>query len=161
MNTLLAQVAFLPLCPPRGTGILQAVFYKQILFHPLVVHFPVALWLTSALFDLIFLKNGDRYYARTSMFLIGLGLLGAVVSINMGFCDAIPAIQEGVGQGFINRVEVHQRVALATTFLYAVSLLIRWRRIAIGRVGLIVLMAVGAAATAVTGYLGAAVRLVM
>lgn len=164
MHTLYAVVAQLfglPMCPPRGTGLLGSIFHQQTLFHPLIVHFPIALWLTSALFDVFHVINPNRFHTRVSQYLIGFGLLAAVVSINMGFCDAIPLVKEGVGQKFVDRHAAHQVWALAATAFYAVSFAIRWRRPDMGRLAAVVLMAIGAVLIAVTGYLGGEIRLVM
>ncbi len=161
VHAVVAQVFGLPVCPPRGTGLLGSIFHQQTLFHPLIVHFPIALWLTSALFDVFHVINPNRFHTRVSQHLIGLGLLAAVVSINMGFCDAIPLVKEGVGQKFVDRHAAHQVWALAATAFYAVSFAIRWRRPDMGRLTAVMLLAVGAVLIAVTGYLGGEVRLVM
>jgi uncharacterized membrane protein len=161
LRAVIAQVLGLPLCPPKGTGPLAAIFHQQTLFHPLVVHFPIALWLTSALFDAFHVVKPDRFHTRVSQYLIGLGLLAALVSINLGFCDSIAMAKEGVGQKFVDRHAWHQIWALAATVFYAASFLIRIGRPAMGRTATIVLLAGGAVLIAVAGYLGGEVRLVM
>ncbi len=160
-HPILAQASLLPLCPPKGKGLLGAIFHEQTLFHPLVVHFPIALWLTSALFDLFYVATGNRAHAKTSHYLIGLGLLAAVAAVNLGFCDSIPAVAQGVGNLFVDRHALHQQLGLAATAVYALSFLIRWRRPNVNRAVIIVLLVVGAALISVTGYLGGEVRLVM
>jgi len=160
-QVVVAQVFGLPVCPPRGTGLLGGIFHEQTLFHPLIVHFPIALWLTSALFDVFHAINPNRFHTRVSQYLIGLGLLAAVVSINMGFCDAIPLAKEGVGQKFVDRHAAHQVWALGATAFYAISFAVRWKRPDLSRVATVSLLAVGAVLIAVTGYLGGEIRLVM
>src|SRR2546428_1481032 len=44
---------------PQSRGSLT----MPLLFHPLVVHFPVALWLTSFLFDLLGLWKKESFFA--------------------------------------------------------------------------------------------------
>ena len=161
VHVVVAQVLGLPLCPPKGTGPLATIFHQQTLFHPLIVHFPIALWLTSALFDALHAVKPDGFHTRVSQYLIGLGLLAAVVSINLGFCDSIAMVKEGVGQKFVDRHSAHQLWALAATAFYATSFLIRVRRPAMGRAATLALLAVGAVLIAVAGYLGGEVRLVM
>lgn len=129
------------------------------LFHPLAVHFPVALWLTSALLDLLYVRQGDPFHFRAARVLIGLGLLGAAVSIATGFADALPLVAKGVGQAFVDLHQVHRTFASLATLLYAVSFLIRWRRPGVGRAAIAVLMVVGAALIAATGWLGGELRL--
>ncbi|MDR7522538.1 MAG: DUF2231 domain-containing protein [Armatimonadota bacterium] len=133
----------------------------RTLIHPLIVHFPIALWLTSALFDVFFLRGGERFYFRASQILIGVGLLGAVASVISGYYDYIPLVAEGVGQAFVDRHKGHQAVSLAATAVYAASFLMRWRRPQAARGWLVGLMVVGAALTALTGWLGGELRLVM
>lgn len=131
------------------------------LYHPLVVHFPVALWLTSAVCDALFLRRGEPFYARAAQLLIGLGLIGAAASVVTGFVDAVPLVREGVGQAFVDQHRVHQGVAYAATLAYAASFLIRWRRPSVGRAGIAALMLAGAALIAATGWLGGELRMVM
>ncbi|MDR7485437.1 MAG: DUF2231 domain-containing protein [Armatimonadota bacterium] len=133
----------------------------RTLIHPLIVHFPIALWLTSALFDVFFLRGGERFYFRASQILIGVGLVGAVASVISGYYDYIPLVAEGVGQAFVDRHKVHQASSLAATAVYAASFLIRWRRPQVTRGWLVGLLVVGAALTALTGWLGGELRLVM
>lgn len=133
----------------------------RYLLHPMAVHFPVALWLTSALLDLPYLRRGDLFYFRAARGLIGLGLLGAAVSIATGFADALPLAVEGVGQAFVDRHRVHQIFAYLSTLTYAVSFLIRWRLPTVRGAVVAALMVAGAALIAVTGWLGGELRLVM
>src|SRR5438093_12953256 len=85
------------------------------LYHPLVVHFPVALWLTSFLFDLLFVFKKESFFSTVSRYLIGLGVLAAGVAIVSGFVDYIPLVQEGIGQAFADRHNIHGLLAYATT----------------------------------------------
>lgn len=131
------------------------------LYHPWVVHFPIALWLTSALFDLLYLRGGDLFFSRASRFLIGLGLLGAVVSIVSGFVDFRPLVAEGIGQAFVDRHRLHSTLAYASTIVYLVSFVLRWRRPNLGRAAIAVLLVLGAGLILGAGYLGGEVRRVM
>ena len=132
----------------------------RFLYHPLIVHFPIALWLTSALFDVLYLSRGDRFYDRASHLLIGLGLLGAMVSIVSGFVDFRPLVAEGIGQAFVDKHRVHSVLAYGATLIYLVSFLLRRRR-TVSRATITVLMVLGAGLIAATGYIGADVRGVM
>ncbi len=134
---------------------------KNFLFHPPLVHFPIALWLTSALFDLLYLRRGERFHFRAAQFLIGLGLLGAAMAIGLGWVDYLAQVKQDVGQAFINKHNWHQMVAYVATVAYAVSFLIRWRTPEVSRRRVAILMAAGAILIAVTGYLGGDIRLVM
>ena len=133
----------------------------RLLIHPLVVHFPVALWLTSALFDLLYARSGDRFHFRAAQVLIGLGLLGALISIGSGFADIRSLSPDDVGAAFFARHRTHMAFSLAATVVYAVSFYVRWRNPAIGRGALLGLMLLGAALIAWTGWLGGELRMVM
>lgn len=131
------------------------------LVHPLVVHFPVALWLTSALFDVLFLRSGDQGHLRASQWLVGLGLLGAAAAVVSGYVDYLPLVAQGIGPEFVSRHRVHQLVAAVATVVYLVSFLARWRRPGLSRAAFVALMVVGAALIAATGYIGGELRRVM
>lgn len=132
----------------------------RLLYHPLIVHFPVALWLTSFLFDLLYLSRGDRFFERASRLLIGLGLLGAVASVISGFIDFRPLVAEGIGQAFVDRHRLHSTVAFGATLVYLVSFVVR-RRSTVSRTAIIVLTLLGAGLIAATGFIGGEVRAVM
>ncbi len=131
------------------------------LVHPLVVHFPVALWLTSAVFDVLYLRSGDRGHLRASQWLVGLGLVGAAASVVSGYVDYLPLVAQGIGQAFVAQHRLHQLVAVAATAVYLASFLVRWRRPALSRGALVALMVVGAVLIAATGYIGGELRRVM
>jgi uncharacterized membrane protein len=132
-----------------------------VLYHPLIVHFPIALWLTSALFDLLSLRSHDPFHARTARFLIGLGLLGALASIGSGLVDIGRLNPEDLGGLFLARHNIHRIGAFAATIAYAFSFYLRTRRPAPGRGVTIALMVIGAALIAWTGWVGGEVRMVM
>lgn len=131
------------------------------LIHPLVVHFPVALWLVSALLDILYLSRGDRFYLRASRYLIGIGLLGAVASIGSGFFDYIPLVAEGIGEAFVVQHRGHSVFAAAATAVYTASYWARRRQEVPGRGVLVTLLVLGAALVAWAGWLGGELRRVM
>ncbi|MDR7543121.1 MAG: DUF2231 domain-containing protein [Armatimonadota bacterium] len=131
------------------------------LYHPLVVHFPVALWLTSALFDILYLRTGERFHLRAAQYLVGLGLLGALASVVTGFVDYGPLVREGIGQAFVDRHRVHSLLAYGAILVYAVAFYLRWRFPRPARAALAALTVGGAALIAYVGWLGGELRLVM
>ncbi len=132
-----------------------------LLYHPLVVHFPVALWLTSFLFDVLFTWRKQPFFGMVSRYLIGLGLLGAAVAIIGGFVDYIPLVAQGVGQAFVDQHRVHSRLAYVTTALYAGLFVARWRWQRLPRGLSLATALAGAVLISVTGYLGGEIRRVM
>lgn len=132
-----------------------------MLLHPLVVHFPLALWLTSLLFDVLAWRRANPMYREAAYWLVGLGLLGAVVSIAFGWIDLIAQERAGVGPGVVLRHRLHGALAYVATAAYLANFAWRWRtenRAVAGPLGLSVL---GAILVAITGYLGGELRNVM
>jgi len=132
-----------------------------MLLHPLAVHFPLALWLTSALFDLLAWWREDPLYRRAAYWLVGLGLLGALVSIALGWIDLLAQESAGVGAGLVLRHRLHSEAAYAATLVYGMNFGWRWRtenRLSATR---LTLSLVGALLVTITGYLGGDLRSVM
>lgn len=132
-----------------------------MLIHPMVVHFPLALWLTSGLFDLLAWRRDDPMFPRAAFWLVGLGLLGALAGIAAGWYDLLEAEREGVGPGLLIRHRAHGLLAYGATATYLASFLWRWRRPAARRGGVLALALLGAVLAAVAGFLGGEVRTVM
>lgn len=130
------------------------------LWHPLVVHFPIALWITSALFDLLYLWRGEAFHARAAKVLIGLGLLGALVAVGTGYLDLGRFSPEELGPAFLGLHRTHQAFAVAATLTYAASFAVRLRRTP-GR-GVVALLALtGAVLIGWAAWLGGELRMRM
>ncbi len=132
-----------------------------VLVHPLVVHFPVALWLTSFVFDVLFAKTRNRFFAMMSAYLVGLGLLSAGASIGLGFADFVPLVAGGVGQAFVNLHRIHSTLAYASTASYATIFLARWRWRGMSTALYVGMGAVAAGLISLTGWFGGEIRRVM
>jgi uncharacterized membrane protein len=132
----------------------------RFLYHPLIVHFPIALWLASLLFDVLYLGSGDRFYERGARLLIGLGLLGAAAAIITGFIDFRPLVAEGIGQSFVDRHRVHSLSAYGATLAYAASFIVRLHPRP-SRAAIVILALLGAGFISAAGYIGGEVRAVM
>lgn len=132
-----------------------------MLIHPLVVHFPIALFLASTLFDVIGSRSPDPHYRRAAYWLVGLGLLGAGASIALGWTDLFAIEAQGVGTALVVRHQLHSWVAYATTAVYLANFLWRWRTHNATGWALLPLSLLGAVLIATTWYLGAGVRDVM
>lgn len=132
-----------------------------MLLHPLAVHFPLALWLTSALFDLLAWRREDPLYRSAAYWLVGLGLLGAVLSIALGWVDLLAQERAGVGAGLVIRHRAHSVAAYAATAVYAINVVWRWRTRNRVSATLLALSLTGAVLVAITGYLGGDLRSVM
>ena len=132
-----------------------------MLLHPLAVHFPLALWLTSALFDLLVWRREDPLYRRAAYWLVGLGLLGALVSIALGWIDLLAQESAGVGTGLVLRHRLHSGVAYVATLVYGLNYGWRWWTANRLSATLLTLSLTGALLVAITGYPGGDLRSVM
>lgn len=125
-------------------------------FHPILVTVPIGAWVCSLVFDI-----GSRVVAspgpltQGSMWLIGIGVIGAVAAAMMGVLDllAIPP-----GTRAFRVAMIHMLINLAVTVAYVVNF--EWRHLshysatdAVGW-GPLALSVVSLAALAVSGYLG-------
>jgi uncharacterized membrane protein len=133
-----------------------------VLIHPLVVHFPIALWLTAAFFDVLAWRRPDETMFRDAAYwLIGLGLIGAFVSIAAGWMDLLNLEAEGVGTGVLTRHWPHSILAYLTTALFLGLFVWRWRTKNRPPAWTLAVSVAAAIAVGVTGYLGADIRGVM
>jgi uncharacterized membrane protein len=122
--------------------------------HPALVAVPIGAWIASFVFDVAsHLVPEPQFLTEGSRWLIGLGVLGALVAATVGFLDlfAIPT-----GTRASRTALVHMSVTLAATATYAVNFVIRAGHGHAGPVGWgpLALSAVGLAALTVAGYLG-------
>ncbi len=133
-----------------------------MLIHPAVVHFPIALWLTSTLFDLLGWRRRDVVLYRDMAFwLVGLGLLGAAASILFGWTDLLDQKRQGVGTGLLLRHNLHSWLAYISTAVYLGIFLWRWRTGNRLTPAVLLLSLLGAGLVVATGYLGGDMRTVM
>jgi len=132
-----------------------------VLTHPLIVHFPIALWMTAAFFDVLGWRRPEAFYRQAAWWLVGLGLVGAGVSIAFGWVDLLAQESQGVGPGILLRHRTHSFVAYAATVIFLVNFIWRWRSANRPGTGVVLLSVAGATLIAVTGFLGGEMRQVM
>jgi uncharacterized membrane protein len=123
------------------------------LFHQPVTDFPVALWITSLFFDLIYWRNGRDLYRSISQWLIGLGLAAAVVAVGTGYYDYFRLLSAGVGTEFERQHQPHLITAAGATVVYLASFTVRLRRPK-ARGLTLALALLGAALIAAAAFLG-------
>ncbi|MFI5828194.1 DUF2231 domain-containing protein [Streptomyces sp. NPDC051578] len=124
-------------------------------FHPILVTVPIGAWVGSIVFDIAsHVVDDPDFLARGSMWLMAVGVIGALLAALVGFLDLL-AIPNGT-RAF--RVAlVHMSLNLLVTASYVGNFL--WRRAGGGPVGSVgwgqlVLSAVTLAALGASGYLG-------
>jgi uncharacterized membrane protein len=132
-----------------------------MLFHPNVVHFPIALWLTSTFFDLLGWRREKAIFREMAFWLVGIGLMGAAVAILFGWTDLLAQERQGVGTALLQRHGVHSWLGYGSTAVYLGLFVWRWRTENRLTLRMLLLSLLGAGLIAVTGYLGGEMRNVM
>lgn len=90
--------------------------------HPMLVVFPIGLFVTSSLFDLIYLAVGDPFWYRMAFWTILIGFFGTLAAALPGFADylSLPLKTEA------RRVATyHMGVGLTLAILYFIGLMVR------------------------------------
>lgn len=124
-------------------------------FHPILVTVPIGAWIASLVFDIGSRLVADPgFLSRGSVWLIAIGVVGALVAAVVGFLDliAIPT-----GSRAFRTALLHMSLNLLVTVAYVVNFF--WRLAGYGEpgpvaVGPLVLSVVSLAVLAVSGYLG-------
>jgi uncharacterized membrane protein len=124
-------------------------------WHPILVTVPIGAWVASLVFDIASRVVADPgFLARGSEWLIGIGVIGAVLAALLGFLDlfAIPTGTRAFRTGLI-----HMSLNLLVAAGYIVNFF--WRQAGYGQpgpvgLGPLVLSVVCLAALAASGYLG-------
>lgn len=90
--------------------------------HPLFTHFPMALWMTSLLWDSLGLWSGDLLWWSFSFWSIAVGLIFAFLAVITGLIDYVNLPQERPVEGVAMR---HMLIVIAAIILYTGSFFVR------------------------------------
>ncbi len=121
--------------------------------HPALIHFPVAALIGLMATDVAFVLTGDPFWARASLWLVGVGTTGAAVSGMVGLIDLVTVRQ-------IRRLVTAWCHAVLAVMLLSLASLNWLLRYVVNEAAVIMpwglfLSLVGGGLMAVTGYLGA------
>lgn len=72
-------------------------------FHPVAVHFPIALIIAAGLAEILRIVRKEESWAKTSQFCVILGALGAVASAGLGWLAAVSQDYQGEYLTILNR----------------------------------------------------------
>ena len=120
--------------------------------HPMVVHFPIALLITSVVFDFLATRWRHKSFQDAGFYTLLAGLLGAAVAVLTGAMAEELAEDTGIPESVL---EIHEALGYATLLFFigllALRLLMRWKLIserpalylAMGVAGIMILSAAG------------------
>ena len=91
--------------------------------HPMIVHFPIALLITSLFFDFLMLVTKNEGFERTAFHLLTLGVLGSLAAIVFGILAEDAA---GNRPGIHDIIETHELLAVSTAGLFVIILIVRY-----------------------------------
>ncbi len=124
-------------------------------FHPMLVHFPIALLFASVLFDIASAALTRDSLREAAQWLLGLGLLGGIVAAIAGGQAEEAAEKAGVAEALI---ETHETLAYMTlgimTVLFLSRLLLRNRFSTKALIAYFMMATVGLIAVSATGHTG-------
>ncbi|MFL5262798.1 MAG: DUF2231 domain-containing protein [Anaeromyxobacteraceae bacterium] len=119
--------------------------------HPMLVAFPLGLFATSLVFDLIHLASGGERWGWTSFYMIGAGIVGALLAAVFGLVDWL-AIPRGTRAWRVGAI--HGLGNLAVVGLFIASWGLRYGDPGRAGGGAVVLSVVAVLLALVTGWLG-------
>jgi len=133
---------------------LKAAILARHAQHPVIVHFPIALFIASAVFEIVALRRKQPVLASVAYF----NLLGAAISIPFTIATGLAAWQlQFEGATLKGNLRLH--LVFATT-IGAIILILFWKRFHLRKKGdspsvaYFALMALGLIMITVTGHLG-------
>ena len=90
--------------------------------HPMLVVFPVGLWITSLGFDIAYLATGNRFWYALSYWDMLAGVVGALVAAIPGFVDYFTL---NLGPRARAVATTHMALNLAAVVLFVINLVLR------------------------------------
>lgn len=119
-------------------------------FHPLFVHFPIALFLFGAFLDVLGFRRGDDGLRRFAVWNLGAGALFALPTVLTGLA-AMLALEKALEGGML----IHFAAGLSGALLMLATFLVRRKGDPPTGVGYWVLLGLACTATTVAGHFGA------
>lgn len=127
--------------------------------HPMVIHFPIALFVVYTLLEFIalFFKNGN--FSKVILIILGMGVFFAILAVLTGN-KAAEACEKLVPPDVSEIIETHETFATITLFFYATLFLIKFyvvTKLETGRLlkyAFLILTLIGNIFIYLTGYYG-------
>lgn len=91
--------------------------------HPILVVFPLGLFPTALLFDLIYVMHKDRFWRRASYWVMLVGFVGGLAAAVLGFLDYFFALPQS---GDVHEsATIHWQWIAAAMAVFAINLVVR------------------------------------
>lgn len=122
--------------------------------HPMLVVFPIGLYITSFVFDLVYLSTGVPFWFRMAYWTILIGLVGNVAAAIPGFLDYLTLPPKTESRQVAT---YHMGIGVALAILYFANLLLRERGGIAENLkpwGVVILNLVGVLLIGLQGWLG-------
>jgi uncharacterized membrane protein/nitrite reductase/ring-hydroxylating ferredoxin subunit len=120
--------------------------------HPILVAFPIGLWVTSFIFDLIGAASGEQRYFVAGFYMIVAGCVGAVAAAIPGVIDlfgAIPPNSSGRRRGYL-----HGALNVTALVIFIIEAVHRGRLGGVADGPSLVLSLIGVILIGISGWLG-------
>ncbi len=125
--------------------------------HPVIVHFPIALWVATLFFYFLYAWRNDDFYFRSGRWLHILGVLGGIAAILSGERDEekIEEVIEHISDAY-ELLERHETLGKITVGIFALLAIgVLWQRPKGSmRWLLVILTAIAVGILAYQGHLG-------
>lgn len=122
--------------------------------HPMIIPFPLALWVFSLVADIIYLWRGKDAWGLAAFYTLAAGLLGGIVAAIPGIIDWLDIKDREVAR----IANWHARLNVIAIIIFAIDFYLRWRllgRIPKDGVSLPFLLSVlGVIVITISGWLG-------
>lgn len=117
--------------------------------HPMLVVFPIGLWVFSLISDIVFLATGDTTWRATALYTMGGGIVGALAAAVPGMIDLFT-----IRDATIKRLGLtHMALNLTVVVLFVINFW--WRtQTGPGATGPVWLSAIAIGLLVVSGWLG-------
>lgn len=127
----------------------------DIALHPMMVHFPIALLITSVVFDVAWIMVKRESLREGALWLLALGLLGGLAALGSGELAEEAAEKAGLAESLIERHEVLAKITLGIFgLLLAWRLFLRNQFTARTMAAYLVVAAIGLGMLGATGHFG-------
>tara|TARA_Y100001960_G_C14445335_1_gene714616 strand:+ start:410 stop:808 length:399 start_codon:yes stop_codon:yes gene_type:complete len=101
--------------------------YDKEVYHFLVLHFPIALFITAYIFDTLYIVLKKDEFKTYIIWTIGMAIIWSIISIITGFITAFEMEYLDTISDFVNKK--HSRIMILATLLYIPILYFKHRQL--------------------------------